>query len=144
MKSSATPKQVLRSTHQRTAVLQAVESLHGTHPTAARLCDFIKTSAPPVGLATIYRTLDRLVERGDVIAIRTGASVRYDLNIEPHHHLVCTQCGEVVDIDSKTVTVPSSLIASFIHASGFDLTHAVLQISGICPLCRQLETSSLP
>lgn len=141
MNSIATPKSVLRRTHQRTVVVQAVEALHGTHPTAARLCDYIKTSASPVGLATIYRTLDRLVERGDVIAIRTGTAVRYDLNIEAHHHLVCTQCGEVVDIDRGTVPVPHSFIASFASVSGFDLNHAAIQISGICPLCKHLEVS---
>ena len=65
----------------------ALGDLHGTHPTASEIYGAIRVRNFQIGLATVYRTLDAMVERGDVAAVRTGNAVRYDLTHHHHHHL---------------------------------------------------------
>jgi Fur family ferric uptake transcriptional regulator len=84
-------------------------------------------------LATVYRTLDAMVERGDVAAVRTGNAVRYDLTHHHHHHLICQICGTVTDVDATEV--PSELITFFESETGFDLSNATIQLNGTCSGC---------
>ena len=123
----------MRNTNQRKAVLVALADLHGTHPTASEIYAAIKVRSSQVGLATVYRTLDAMVERGDVAAVRTGSAVRYDLTHHHHHHLVCQVCGKVTDVDASEV--PAELITFFEAETGFDLTDASFQLNGTCAAC---------
>lgn len=123
----------MRNTSQRKAVLLALGDLHGTHPTASEIYGAIKVRNFQIGLATVYRTLDAMVERGDVAAVRTGNAVRYDLKHDHHHHIVCQICGNVTDVDASEV--PSELIAFFESETGFDLSDATIQLNGTCSSC---------
>ena len=123
----------MRNTSQRKAVLLALGDLHGTHPTASEIYGAIKVRNFQIGLATVYRTLDAMVERGDVAAVRTGNAVRYDLTHDHHHHIVCQICGNVTDVDASEV--PSELIAFFESETGFDLSDATIQLNGTCSSC---------
>ena len=123
----------MRNTNQRKAVLLALGDLHGTHPTAADIYGAIRIRNSQIGLATVYRTLDAMVERGDVAAVRTGNAVRYDLTHDHHHHIVCQVCGAVTDVDASEV--PSELLSFFEKATGFDLSDATIQLNGTCSTC---------
>ena len=123
----------MRNTSQRKAVLVALCDLHGTHPTASEIYGAIKVRSSQIGLATVYRTLDAMVERGDVAAVRTGNAVRYDLTHHHHHHLICQMCGKVTDVDASEV--PAELITFFETETGFDLTDASIQLNGTCAAC---------
>lgn len=123
----------MRNTSQRKAVLVALGDLHGTHPTASEIYGAIKVRSFQIGLATVYRTLDAMVERGDVAAVRTGNAVRYDLTHHHHHHLICQLCGKVTDVDASEV--PAELITFFETETGFDLTDASIQLNGTCAAC---------
>lgn len=131
--TSANKPKAMRNTSQRKAVLVALGDLHGTHPTASEIYGAIKVRNFHIGLATVYRTLDAMVERGDVAAVRTGNAVRYDLTHHRHHHLVCQVCGKVTDVDASDV--PSDLISFFENESGYDLTDASIQLNGTCASC---------
>lgn len=127
----------MRNTSQRKAVLLALSDLHGTHPTASEIYGAIKVRNFHIGLATVYRTLDAMVERGDVAAVRTGNAVRYDLTHHHHHHIVCQICGNVTDVDASDV--PSELITIFERETGFDLSDATIQLNGTCASCSSLN-----
>jgi len=127
----------MRNTSQRKAVLVALGDLHGTHPTASEIYGAIKVRSFQIGLATVYRTLDAMVERGDVAAVRTGNAVRYDLTHHHHHHLICQVCGKVTDVDASEV--PAELITFFETETGFDLTHASIQLNGTCAACAAVK-----
>ena len=111
----------------------ALGDLHGTHPTASEIFAAIRVRNFQIGLATVYRTLDAMVERGDVAAVRTGNAVRYDLTHHHHHHLICQICGNVTDVDATEV--PSELITFFESETGFDLSNATIQLNGTCAGC---------
>jgi Fur family ferric uptake transcriptional regulator len=131
--TSVNRPKAMRNTSQRKAVLVALGDLHGTHPTASEIYGAIKVRSFQIGLATVYRTLDAMVERGDVAAVRTGNAVRYDLTHHHHHHLICQVCGKVTDVDASEV--PAELITFFETETGFDLTDASIQLNGTCAAC---------
>jgi len=128
-----TRPKAMRNTSQRKAVMLALGDLHGTHPTASEIYGAIRVRNFQIGLATVYRTLEAMVERGDVAAVRTGNAVRYDLTHHHHHHLICQICGTVTDVDATEV--PSELITFFESETGFDLSNATIQLNGTCSGC---------
>lgn len=123
-------------TFQRRAVLEAVLDL-GTHPTADEVHQKVSMDHRRVSRATVYRTLEELVRRGLIVrASHLGRAMRYDARPERHHHLVCTRCDRIIDIDDARldrVPVPSTV------AHGFEVVDLVVQLRGVCRSCRQLE-----
>ena len=91
---------------------------------------------PEVSLATVYNTLNELVTMGEIAEVRyaPGPS-RYDPNVgpQPHHHLLCTSCGALFDVEAAGVTVPE-LEATERH--GFVIDGAEVVFRGTCPTCR--------
>lgn len=85
----------LRITPQRSALMRALQRAH-TPLTAEEL--HAKTDAD---LVTIYRNLQSLVKAGIVHEVRfKDTSVRYELAHGHHHHIVCTGCGIVEELES--------------------------------------------
>lgn len=76
------------------------------HPTAEDVLAQVRTSEETVSQATVYNTLNRLVEAGLLRTLqRPGDPVRYDPNITPHHHFYDVETGCIHDIDVETVSV---------------------------------------
>lgn len=76
------------------------------HPTAEDVLAQVRTSEDTVSQATVYNTLNRLVEAGLLRTLqRPGDPVRYDPNIAPHHHFYDVETGRIHDIDVETVSV---------------------------------------
>lgn len=77
-----------------------LDVLRGTksHPTAEWVYAETRKTLPNISLATVYRNLNRLAERGEIIKIE-GAFLkdRYDADVTPHAHIVCEKCGAVRD-----------------------------------------------
>ena len=55
---------------------------------------------PGVSLPTVYAALELLADLGLAERVHAGRAVRFDPRPEPHHHLVCTFCGAVADLDA--------------------------------------------
>src|SRR6266508_1780273 len=90
-----------RTTRQRTAVLAALR--RAPEPVSAQ--DLHAELGRTVGLATVYRTLQGLVDTGQVDVFRrdTGEALFRLCNPVHHHHLVCQRCGRVEEIDACEV-----------------------------------------
>jgi len=88
----------LRSTPQRYAVLEYLIR-RPEHPTADQIFSAINASDPRASRATVYNNLHALIGAGLVreVVLEAGP-VRYDANIERHHHFVCERCGRLDDI----------------------------------------------
>jgi len=124
-----------RITRQRTAVAGALSDLEEFR-SAQQLHELLRENGQGIGLATVYRTLQTLVEGGEVDVLRTtdGEAVyRRCARREHHHHLVCRSCGRTVEIDGPGV---ESWAAQVGAAHGFtDVQHTV-ELSGTCATCR--------
>ena len=87
----------LRRTKQREAVVRAFAG-DDTHPTAQELYDRLRPSQPSLSFATVYNTLDALAHAGLTHVLRIGNAARFDPDVSPHHHAVCSQCHLIVDL----------------------------------------------
>ena len=90
-------------TKQREAILSHIASLQDSHFTAAQIAEHFAKSQNPVGLTTIYRHLEKLVESGIVRKYSmdgvSGACFQYMGTSEDcgeHFHLKCDNCGELL------------------------------------------------
>lgn len=128
----------LRRMASRIAVLAVLEPVDG-HLSVAEIHRRLAEAAPartqPPDLATIYRTVTTLVDRGVLHALTLdGGVTTYGLAVDPHHHAVCTRCGTIIE-------VPAQRLASALeHArtgSSFALSErAGLTLHGLCPQCQ--------
>lgn len=119
-------------TTQRRVVLQTVLKL-SSHPTADEIYSSPVVRQAGISRATVYRTLDSLVQSGDIIKIgHAGNAIRYDGRIELHHHLICLKCNAVMDIANAGLdAIPIPDTSDF----GFIVKDFRMQLSGLCRRC---------
>jgi Fur family transcriptional regulator, stress-responsive regulator len=93
-----------RVTPQRQAIFGL---LHGNdrHPTVDALYEAARADMPTISLKTVYQTVHDLEALGQVSLLDLGTgSVRVDPNVESeHHHIVCSSCGLVHDVEIAAV-----------------------------------------
>jgi len=124
-----------RMTPQRLMILSAIED-SDTHISAEEIYAQVTTQYPQINISTVYRTLELLKQLGLVTETDLGDGlVRYhSAEKGHHHHLVCTMCGSVTDLDEEVVSPLQEVILrkyQFIP----DLRHLV--IFGRCVSCRE-------
>jgi Fur family peroxide stress response transcriptional regulator len=86
-------------TTQRRAVFEAI--LHRTdHPAADQLYRAVRGALPQISRMTVHRILGTFVSLGLVTrACHPGSAARFDPKLHQHHHLVCLDCGRVIDVE---------------------------------------------
>ena len=122
-----------RLTPQRLMILSAIEN-SDDHISAEEIYAQIITKYPNVNISTVYRTLDLLQRLGLVTETDLGGGrVRYhSAEKGHHHHLVCQECGAIIDLDESLL---APLKDALLREHGFiaDLRH--LAILGRCVKC---------
>ena len=95
----------IHPTSQRTAVAQYVLNAH-EHPTADDVWRKVRRVSPTVSRATVYNTLNLLVEKG-LLHMKTlkGGTVVFDPRVEPHHHFIDEETGVIYDVPWSAVRV---------------------------------------
>jgi len=131
----------MRLTPQRMAICKLlIES--NSHPTAAIIYNELRQIYPSLSLATIYNTLDTLVNLGAVNVLGHAGDdhVHYDADMDPHVNLACISCHRIVDIPSEHVQQLDDEIS---QASGYKLLGARVLYYGLCPQCqvKPMETA---
>jgi len=91
-------EKLLRQTKQRSLILEELKKSK-THPTAEELFLHIKEKMPSISFATVYRNLNFLKNKGEILELSLGKySSRYDGDISMHHHFFCLGCNRIFDI----------------------------------------------
>jgi Fe2+ or Zn2+ uptake regulation protein len=102
------------------------------HPAADTLHAAVARRIPGLSRATVYRTLETLVELGLAVRIaHPGWEVRYDPRVDLHHHLVCDRCGVVLDYAAPALDHLPRPRAQH----GFKVTRYTVQYRGLCANC---------
>ena len=127
----------LKVTKPRLKILQYLMS-HHNHPTASTIFQAISGNEPTYR-ATVYNTLNKLVDAGIVIEIKNSDdSLHYDYFVEPHFHIICKQCGKIADVYYPDFeTVENRMRAEAEKQTGFITSASHLEIFGICPDCQK-------
>jgi Fur family ferric uptake transcriptional regulator len=122
-------------TPQRRQVINAI-ALSNEHLTPAAIYEKVHERHHSVGRVTIYRTLDILAQLGLICEVHAESGCRSYLlrrPVEHHHHLICSNCGTVVDFTDCDL---SELEHKLTQKTGFDIGGHLLEFSGRCPNCR--------
>jgi Fur family transcriptional regulator, ferric uptake regulator len=124
----------LRVTRQRLRVLE--ELAREPHDlTAQDLYRRLRDAGQKIGLATVYRTLGSLVERGvvDTLAHSRDETCYRLCSDAHHHHLVCSECHRVVELGECGL---EAWLAETAASAGFVPTSHRVEIVGVCAACR--------
>jgi Fe2+ or Zn2+ uptake regulation protein len=120
-------------TPPRLAVLEVIEQ-EGEHLNPHEILAHAKAIHPALGRATVYRTLELLTQLGIVRPIYVGEQgptyIRADGD---HHHLVCSQCGRIVDFDD---CMAGAMTQELTERFGFRITSHLLEFYGLCGKCQ--------
>ena len=122
-----------RTTRQRSALLAILEEPAGFR-SAQELHARLRERGEPVGLATVYRGLQALVEAGEVDVLRgdDGEAAYRRCSPQHHHHLLCRSCGLTVEVADPPVERWAAKVAA---EHGFrDVQHS-LEVFGTCADC---------
>ena len=137
--SSLCRKHQLAATHQRRVIYETVMSLHG-HPSPELIYESVRKKIPSISLATVYKNVHTFVQSGLLreVSMHHG-SMRVETNHCDHHHLVCTRCRKITDLEPETVQVrPLTKRRSL---NGFQVTRVSVDVLGICAACAAKESS---
>ncbi|QGS33793.1 transcriptional repressor [Corynebacterium xerosis] len=132
--SPSAPKIGVRSTRQRKAVIAAMSDMT-KFSSAKDIHQVLEERGDKVGLTTVYRTLQSLseVKAVDVLHTDAGEALYRLCGDHHHHHLVCTECGETVEIGGGPVEEWAGDLAS---EHGFRLTGHTAEVFGVCADCQ--------
>ena len=123
-------------THQRQVLFEVMKTMHG-HPSPEEVYARVKKRIPAISLATVYKNIHLFVERGVLkeLSMHHG-SVRVELNGHHHHHMVCSHCKAIADIEEKelgVVPVMQELLG------GFQVERYSIDVIGICAACQKAK-----
>lgn len=124
----------LTATHQRQILFEVLQGMTG-HPSPEKVYAKVKRRIPSVSLATVYKNIHLFIASGIFreVSLHHG-SLRVEVNSRPHHHLVCTVCRSISDIDEKDLGLlqkPKTL------SSGFLVERYAVDVLGRCTSCQE-------
>jgi Fur family ferric uptake transcriptional regulator len=119
---------------QRSAVGAQLRA-EATFRSAQDLYAALREAGNPIGLATVYRALQAMVEDGEVDVLRASGDgeAAYRLcSTGHHHHLVCRACGRTVEVEGAAVEAWAQQVAG---AHGFREVDHLVEVFGTCADC---------
>ena len=122
-------------TSQRIAVMEEIIKDKG-HRESEDIYLAIKSHKIHVSRATVYRTLDILVQNNFVRKLNFGdGRARYERKIDilHHDHLICVKCGKIIEFVDPKIEELQEIIANQYH---FSLQRHIHQLFGLCKECQ--------
>jgi len=121
-------------THQRQVLYEVMQGMEG-HPSPEEVYARVKRKVPAISLATVYKNIHLFVESGIFrkMSMHHG-SVRVEMNEADHHHIVCSKCKAITDIEEKELGLTP---ARRRLADGFLVERYSVDVIGLCTKCQQ-------
>ena len=122
---------------KREAILAALRSTD-CHPTAEWLYRTLKSQYPDLSLGTVYRNLAQFREEGLIISVGVvNGQERFDANVRPHAHFICSRCGAVIDVPG--VFVSGGEVARAARRAGLQVKSCEIVLHGVCTACLEKQ-----
>ena len=128
----------LKLTPERKVVLQEMLKSPG-HLEAEELIFNLRRKRRHASRATVYRTLELLVDSGMVRKVDLGhGHSHFEMVADhPHHeHMVCLGCGKVLEFSDRAM---EEALGKLCQKSGFDQVSHMFQVFGYCEKCKRLK-----
>jgi Fur family ferric uptake transcriptional regulator len=119
-----------RKTRQRRAIWEAIQTA-GRPLSPQEVLELARAEVPQLGLATVYRSLNALVDGEEIRAVELpGEHTRYEqADLAHHHHFICTRCKKAFDMEGCMLKHELTL------PPGFTVISHEITLSGTCPDC---------
>lgn len=130
-------EQGLAFTHQRHVIYEAIVDSRG-HPTPESIYERVRQRIPSISLGTVYKNVKTFLDTGVLkeVTLHHG-TLRLESNLAPHHHLVCSSCKSIVDIDESAVE-PVQAPKTGLPA-GFSIKQYRVEFVGLCKSCQAIQ-----
>lgn len=130
----------LKVTNQRLLILEVLAACPDRHLTAEEIYEIVKADCPEIGLATVYRTIQLLLELHLVDRINLDDGfVRYEIGSATeseskhrHHHLICNKCGKVLSFQDDLL---EELEGKIMKTMGFWVVDHEVKLYRYCKKC---------
>lgn len=123
----------LKLTPQRMVIFRIL-SESKQHVTVDQVYKRARVEYPMLSPATVYRNMEQMVETGLLTHLElSGVSMRYDTNLDEHHHFICSKCGMVTDVYLGNVKY--SLDESRSQLGKAQINSLALYLQGTCGEC---------
>lgn len=123
---------VTKYSRQREAIKEYLSQTK-EHPTADMIYLKIREKYPNISLGTVYRNLNFLAEKGEIIKLDgMDGSDRFDGRTKPHYHFLCNKCQKLMDLEMESIDHINE-----IAGKGFSgkIEGHVTYFYGQCPEC---------
>jgi Fur family ferric uptake transcriptional regulator len=124
----------MKYTNQRAEILDFLKG-NKTHPTVEKVYEGVRKKLTRISKATVYSNLRFLSGRGLIQEVNIKGVSRFEPNLAPHHHVMCSRCGNISDFESRALTDYSMKAASALK--GFYIKAASTNFYGICRRCKR-------
>lgn len=130
----------LKLTPQRLEIYRQLASTT-EHPSAETVYRRVRKNMPTISLDTVYRTLSSLEKIGAAVRVEaSGDKARFDADMTPHNHLICTVCQKIADFSwpgFEALPVPDSV------REWGEISAKNAVIRGVCQECREAAQNGL-
>lgn len=125
----------LRITQARRAIVHILLGENG-YLEPQRVAELARRQGQPVGLVTVYRTLELLAQLGLVRRIHAedGCHAYAAIGEGHRHHIICERCGGVADFEGCDL---SELLHRVERETGYSVSEHMLELLGMCPECQR-------
>lgn len=124
---------------QREIILKAVRA-DMSHPSVDSVYMEIRKEIPNISLATVYRNLNLLAEKGEIKKIDSlDGSCHFDFNTTNHYHFICNKCNKVYDVPCD---VAPDVVKQAGEMTGFKIISHDISFQGICLECKKLKNNN--
>jgi Fur family transcriptional regulator, ferric uptake regulator len=124
-----------RLTPARRTILEVLVQ-SGGHLSADHLADLVRQGEPGIGRMTVYRTLDLLNELGLIRPVYQGTGAAHYILMDNghHHHLICSNCDQVIEFDDCALEGVAKRLGGRFN---FQVHGHLLEFYGLCEACRK-------
>ncbi len=131
----------LKATPQRMAIYSVLINTK-SHPSAETIFKTLEPKNPSMSLATVYKTLEAFKKAGLITEINLGDGFsRYDGVTQFHPHVICTECGRLIDAKLKNIEL---IIEDIENSTNFKIQNEQMFFYGICSKCQKQKNAKVP
>jgi Fur family ferric uptake transcriptional regulator/Fur family peroxide stress response transcriptional regulator len=123
----------LKATFQRMTILSTIEKMG--HTDVDEIYEQVIKAHPTLSLATVYKNIITMVEKDVLVEVPIrGRKSKFEISKDEHIHLICTQCGKVMDKElTGGIDADAKKIAG---TNGFVLENSQINLYGVCSSCQ--------
>lgn len=123
----------VRYTNQRVEILNFLKN-NFNHPTVEEVYLGVKKKLPRISKATVYNNMRLFAKEGMIREVNIKGVSRFEPSMDSHHHIICTNCGKIMDFESKDLTEYSMNMAKKLRDVNVD--SAATNFYGKCKKCK--------